>query len=185
MRLLTEQKKVSRKYFERMLCLMVKNKEITYFISCFFVFCIAFACLLCGTGCDDDNNGSSGGNSNETVTELHRQISSLEKQNADLNSRNNVLSNENRDLKEENQKAKEEQHKAEEERDKIKVILWITVTCISLLIAIPLGYVVVILSGKSKQTISTTDNTELTHCPRCGWEKTPGEKTCKNCKTHF
>ena len=141
--------------------------------------------LLLLNGCGDNDGNSP---REETVTELRRQISTLEKQNADLNNRNNVLSSENRELKEENEKLKEESEKLKEERDaaedkaKSRYVILSVISYSALAIGIILIAGVILLTRRSKLPISTQDTN---HCPRCGWEKTPGDKICRNCKTHF
>ena len=141
--------------------------------------------LLLLNGCGDSDGNSP---REETVTELRRQISTLEKQNADLNNRNNVLSSENRELKEENEKLKEENEKLKEERDaaedkaKSRYVILSVISYSALAIGIILIAGFILLTRRSKLPISTQDTN---HCPRCGWEKTPGDKICRNCKTHF
>lgn len=143
--------------------------------------------LLLLNGCGD-SDGNSPNSREETVTELRRQISTLEKQNADLNNRNNVLSSENRELKEENEKLKEESEKLKEERDaaedkaKSRYVILSVISYSALAIGIILIAGLILLTRRSKLPISTQDTN---HCPRCGWEKTPGDKICRNCKTHF
>ena len=156
---------------------MIKNKKISYFMPCFFIFCIVFTCLLCGTGCDDSNGSSD----NSKETELYRQISILEKQNADLNKRNNILSDENQKLKEQNKKLEEERDVAEDKAKRRYVILSV-ISYSVLAIGIILIAGILLLTRHSKLPVSTQDTN---HCPRCGWEKTPGDKTCRNCKIHF
>lgn len=134
--------------------------------------------LLLLNGCGDSDGNSP---REETVTELRRQISTLEKQNADLNNRNNVLSSENRELKEENEKLKEERDAAEDKAKSRYVILSV-ISYSALAIGIILIAGFILLTRRSKLPISTQDTN---HCPRCGWEKTPGDKICRNCKTHF
>ena len=125
--------------------------------------------LLLLNCCRDD-----GGSSKDTATELRRQISTLMKQNDDLNKRNNALSNENRKLKEERDAA--------EDKAKSQYVILSVISYSALAIGIILIAGFLLLIRPSKLPISTQDTN---HCPRCGWEKTPGDKTCRNCKLHF
>lgn len=129
--------------------------------------------LLLLNGCGDDG-GSSSNSSKDTATELRRQISTLKKRNADLNNRNNVLSDENRKLKEERDAA--------EDKAKSQYVILSVISYSALAIGIILIVGFLLLIRPSKLPISTQDTN---HCPRCGWEKTPGDKTCRNCKLHF
>lgn len=130
------------------------------FIKYVVVAVIISLSILLPIGCDD-------GGYNSNVSKLEKQVATLQ----------DKIDN----LKEENARLIKERDRAEA-KAKSQYIALSIIAYFALIIGIGLVVGFIFLTKNKRLPNSTQDTT---HCPRCGWKKTPGDKKCRNCKVNF